>query len=76
MIYFIQAGETGPIKIGKANDPAQRINQFQTAHHETLRLLGSMPNRILPAQSGVLLATMQGGVICLKSRSILKADNR
>ncbi len=39
MIYFIQAGENGPIKIGKSDDPERRLKQLQTAHHKELKLL-------------------------------------
>lgn len=40
-VYFIQAGEAGPIKIGRSrDDPRQRLSALQTAHYETLRLLG------------------------------------
>lgn len=40
MIYFIQAGENGPIKIGKTgNSIAQRLAQLQTCNPEKLRLI-------------------------------------
>ena len=39
MIYFIQAGQNGPIKIGKSDDPERRLGQLQTGHYEKLRLL-------------------------------------
>ena len=39
MIYFIQAGENGPIKIGKSDDPERRLKDLQTAHYEELELL-------------------------------------
>ena len=39
LLYFIQAGEDGPIKIGTSRDPGGRLKQLQTAHPETLRLL-------------------------------------
>lgn len=44
MIYFIQAGEDGPVKIGytkRAEGVKRRLTTFQTSHAETLRLLGS-----------------------------------
>jgi hypothetical protein len=41
-IYFIQAGKSGPIKIGKANNIQQRLATFQTAHVDTLQLLGQI----------------------------------
>jgi hypothetical protein len=42
-VYFIQAGESGPIKIGFSSDPKMRFGALQTAHHETLRLVATMP---------------------------------
>lgn len=38
LVYFIQAGDTGPVKIGIAKDPNSRLSGLQTAHHETLHL--------------------------------------
>ncbi len=38
-VYFIQAGEGGPVKIGHANDPIARMAEFQIGHYEQLRLL-------------------------------------
>lgn len=38
-IYFIRA-ESGPIKIGRANNPVSRYFSLQTAHWEKLILLG------------------------------------
>lgn len=43
MIYFIQAGHDGPIKIGKAVDPEKRLQTLQTGTHEMLRLLAVIP---------------------------------
>ena len=39
MIYFVRAGENGPIKIGHANDVASRIATMQSGNHETLILV-------------------------------------
>lgn len=39
-VYFIQAGESGPIKIGEADDVPQRLRELQTGNPEELRLLG------------------------------------
>ena len=39
MIYFIQAGENGPIKIGRSNDVEKRLKQLQTASAEKLKIL-------------------------------------
>jgi hypothetical protein len=38
-VYFIQAGEIGPVKIGVANSPRQRLRELQTASSVPLRLL-------------------------------------
>jgi hypothetical protein len=39
-VYFIQAGgPKGPVKIGKADDPLQRLSDLQVGNHETLRLI-------------------------------------
>jgi hypothetical protein len=43
VVYFIQAGSSGPIKIGKANKLGGRVRGLQTANAEDLRLLGSVP---------------------------------
>lgn len=37
-VYFIQAGEDGPIKIGLAARPEHRLRGLQTAHYEILHL--------------------------------------
>ena len=39
MIYFIQAGKNGPIKIGQSDDPKERLNQLQTANPYELKIL-------------------------------------
>lgn len=41
--YFIQAGENGPIKIGKAGDVDKRLRDLQVSNHEELRLLLVLP---------------------------------
>lgn len=38
-IYFIQIGESGPVKIGVSFDPLDRLRQVQTASPEEVRLL-------------------------------------
>lgn len=43
MIYVIQAGTNGPIKIGYAIDPKRRIRQLQTASSEALSLIKVFP---------------------------------
>lgn len=35
-VYFIQAEEGGPIKIGRAADPEKRLKELQTSHHSRL----------------------------------------
>lgn len=44
-IYFIQAGEAGPVKIGVATNVHVRIATLQTGHHEELRLLVAIPEQ-------------------------------
>ena len=39
-VYFVQVGETGPIKIGIASDVRQRVLNLQTANYQDVRLLG------------------------------------
>jgi hypothetical protein len=39
-IYFIQAGQDGPIKIGTAKNPLERMATLQVAQPYTLKLLG------------------------------------
>lgn len=39
-VYFIQAGITGPIKIGNSKNPRGRLTEIQINHYETLTLLG------------------------------------
>ena len=48
MIYFIQAGDTGPIKIGKGNDPERRLRELQTGAYVRLHL-----RAILDVEDGV-----------------------
>ena len=43
MIYFIQAGNDGPIKIGKAQSPEARRRELQTGNHEKLNLIKVIP---------------------------------
>jgi hypothetical protein len=39
-VYFIQAGDSGPIKIGTAMDTLKRLKQLQTSSAEALVVLG------------------------------------
>lgn len=42
-VYFIQADESGPIKIGfTSDDPKKRLAQLQTGNPSVLKLLGSI----------------------------------
>lgn len=43
MIYFIQAGRTGPVKIGRARDPFRRLASMDSGSPVPLRLLALMP---------------------------------
>lgn len=38
-VYMIRAGQSGPIKIGWALSPTQRLETLQTANHETLTIM-------------------------------------
>lgn len=42
-VYFIQAGVSGPVKIGRSAHPEGRLRFMQTANHERLTLLGFVP---------------------------------
>jgi len=46
MIYFIQAGDKGAVKIGFAKDVEKRFAALQTGNHETLRLLKEIQGEI------------------------------
>ncbi len=41
-VYFIRAGQAGPIKIGVSTDPLFRMKQLQTARNEPLVLLATI----------------------------------
>jgi hypothetical protein len=41
-LYFIQAGESGPIKIGISRNPWARLRTLQTAHFAPLRMLAAV----------------------------------
>jgi DNA-binding XRE family transcriptional regulator len=38
-VYFVRAGDNGPVKIGWARVPEERIAILQSAHYEPLRVL-------------------------------------
>lgn len=42
-VYFIQAGEGGPIKIGRSVHPMKRLLSLQTGASEPLSLLATIP---------------------------------
>lgn len=42
-VYFIKAGDDGPVKIGWSENPDMRLAQLQSAHHETLSVLAKFP---------------------------------
>lgn len=42
-VYFIQAGDNGPVKIGRAKDPVRRLAQIQTGSHDELHLRAIVP---------------------------------
>lgn len=43
-VYFVQAGEGGPIKIGKAMNPSQRIGNLQVGNPHEVKLLHCLPD--------------------------------
>lgn len=45
-VYFIQAGISGPIKIGVTGNPLQRLGQLQTGNAENLRILAIHPGTV------------------------------
>lgn len=38
-VYMIRAGESGPVKLGCADDPYHRLGELQVAHYERLRII-------------------------------------
>jgi hypothetical protein len=44
-VYFIRAGENGPVKIGRAKNPSQRMAILQTSHWQELRLMRAIEGR-------------------------------
>lgn len=43
MVYFIQEGDNGPIKIGKAVSVERRFKYLQISHHKELTILQVIP---------------------------------
>lgn len=46
VVYFIQAGDGGPIKIGVTNDAAKRLRGLQTGCPVPVRLLATQPGDV------------------------------
>ncbi|HMS73497.1 MAG TPA: GIY-YIG nuclease family protein, partial [Baekduia sp.] len=42
-VYFIQQGDTGPVKIGRAKHPTKRIRDLQTGNPDELLLREVIP---------------------------------
>lgn len=42
-VYFIQAGDDGPVKIGIAADPQKRLDEMQIGNHADLVLIAYRP---------------------------------
>lgn len=45
-VYFVQAGENGPVKIGWSQDVARRMAELQTANANRLTLIGFLRGRM------------------------------
>lgn len=41
-VYFIRAGDGGPVKIGLADDVPHRLRELQIGNHVELRLLRAL----------------------------------
>lgn len=41
VVYFVQAGDDGPIKIGSTGNPRHRLAMLQSAHYDLLTMLGT-----------------------------------
>jgi hypothetical protein len=46
VIYFVQQGTDGPIKIGVSTDPEQRLRTLQSSSPQPLTLLAFMPGGV------------------------------
>ena len=46
-VYFAQAGEGGPIKIGQTRDVHTRIRALRAMHYEEIRLIGMIPETFI-----------------------------
>jgi hypothetical protein len=47
-VYFAQAGDAGPIKIGQTRDVHTRIRALRAMHYEEIRLIGVIPETFIP----------------------------
>ena len=45
-VYFIQEGDTGPIKIGVAKNVKIRMNTLQVGNPRTLQVIATMPAKV------------------------------
>lgn len=43
VVYFVQAGEGGPVKIGVSGDVEARVRSLQVAHAAELKVIGTRP---------------------------------
>lgn len=43
-VYFVQAEDGGPVKIGFSRFPENRLQELQNAHHSRLRIIGLIPD--------------------------------
>lgn len=61
MIYYIQRGEDGPIKVGFSDNPDRRLKELQTGSGEPLRILAVIPgDRALEKEIHVRLQGCRG----------------
>jgi hypothetical protein len=45
-VYLIQCGD-GPVKIGKADDPKDRLLKLQIAHYQVLHIIRTVPGGLV-----------------------------
>lgn len=43
VVYFIQCGDSGPVKIGQTRNVLKRLAELQSSHHETLVVRCALP---------------------------------
>lgn len=46
MVYFIQAGDNGPIKIGSSRNPQERLGMLQVGNHAELKMIATVPGSV------------------------------